>query len=172
MDEAGSFFSRDRFIERVILLTLLAFLVFACVQIVSPFIGPMLWGIIITVATWHPYRKLAKLLGNRRKLAAVLMSLALLLILVVPISLLVDSLAEGIGAVAGLLRDLGVTRVFLAGLALDYCVRFTAQDAVREGFEAVVITDASRAIAPQTEAAALDSFRALGVVEIGAEGLA
>ncbi len=73
---------------------------------------------------------------------------------------------------AGLLRDLGVTRVFLAGLALDYCVRFTAEDAVREGFEAVVITDASRAIAPQTEAAALDSFRALGVVEIGAEGLA
>ena len=73
---------------------------------------------------------------------------------------------------AGLLRDLGVKRVFLAGLALDYCVRFTAEDAVREGFEAVVITDASRAIAPQTEAAALDSFRALGVVEIGAEGLA
>ena len=73
---------------------------------------------------------------------------------------------------AGLLRDLGVTRVFLAGLALDYCVRFTAEDAVREGFEAVVITDASRAIAPQTEAAALDSFRALGVVEIGAERLA
>ncbi|MCA0367637.1 MAG: bifunctional nicotinamidase/pyrazinamidase [Proteobacteria bacterium] len=73
---------------------------------------------------------------------------------------------------AGLLRDLGVTRVFLAGLALDYCVRFTAEDAVREGFEAVVIADASRAIAPQTEVAALDSFRALGVVEIGAEGLA
>ena len=73
---------------------------------------------------------------------------------------------------AGLLRDLGVKRVFLVGLALDYCVRFTAEDAVREGFEAVVITDASRAIAPQTEAAALDSFRALGVVEIGAEGLA
>ena len=111
MDEAGSFFSRDRFIERVILLTLLAFLVFACVQIVSPFIGPMLWGIIITVATWHPYRRLAKLLGNRRKLAAVLMSLALLLILVVPISLLVDSLAEGIGAVAGLLRDLTSVRL-------------------------------------------------------------
>ena len=73
---------------------------------------------------------------------------------------------------AGLLRELGVKRVFLCGLAYDYCVRFTAEDAVREGFEAVVITDASRAIAPQTEAAALDSFRALGVVEIGAEGLA
>ena len=111
MDEAGSFFSRDRFIERVILLTLLAFLVFACVQIVNPFIGPMLWGIIITVATWHPYRQLSKLLGDRRTLAAVLVSLALLLILVVPISLLVDSLAEGIGAVAGLLRDLTSVRL-------------------------------------------------------------
>lgn len=69
---------------------------------------------------------------------------------------------------AGLLRDLGVKRVFLAGLAYDYCVRFTAEDAVREGFEAVVIADASRAIAPATEAAASDSFAALGVAQIKA----
>lgn len=72
---------------------------------------------------------------------------------------------------AGLLRDLGVKRVFLAGLAFDYCVRFTAEDAVREGFEAIVITDASRAIAPETAAAAHDSFRALGVTEIEAATL-
>lgn len=72
---------------------------------------------------------------------------------------------------AGLLRELGVTRVFLCGLAFDYCVRFTAEDAVREGFEVVVIADASRAIAPQTEAAAQDSFRALGVAEIAAASL-
>ena len=72
---------------------------------------------------------------------------------------------------AGLLRDLGVTRVFLAGLAFDYCVRFTAEDAVRQGFEAVVISDASRAIAPETAAAARDSFRALGVSGIEAAAL-
>lgn len=66
----------------------------------------------------------------------------------------------------GLLRELGVTRVFLCGLAYDYCVRFSAEDAVREGFEAVVIADASRAIAPETEMAARGGFRALGVVEI------
>ena len=72
---------------------------------------------------------------------------------------------------AGLLRDLGVKRVFLCGLAYDYCVRFTAEDAVREGFEAVVISDASRAIAPDTTAAARDSFRALGVTEIEAGSL-
>ena len=72
---------------------------------------------------------------------------------------------------AGLLRELGVTRVFLAGLAFDYCVRFTAEDAVREGFEAVVIADASRAIAPETAASARDSFRELGVAEISANTL-
>lgn len=73
---------------------------------------------------------------------------------------------------SGLLRDLGVSRVFIAGLAYDYCVRFTAEDAVRQGFEAVVISDASRAIAPETETAARDSFRALGVVEVEAANLA
>lgn len=72
---------------------------------------------------------------------------------------------------AGLLRDLGVTRVFLCGLAYDYCVRFTAEDAVREGFEAVVIEDACRAIAPETEAAAKASFAALGVTQIEAATL-
>jgi nicotinamidase/pyrazinamidase len=69
---------------------------------------------------------------------------------------------------AGLLRDRGVTRVFLCGLAYDYCVRFTAEDAVREGFEVVVIKDACRAIAPETATAAKASFEALGVVEIEA----
>jgi len=69
---------------------------------------------------------------------------------------------------AGLLRDRGVTRVFLCGLAYDYCVRFTAEDAVREGFEAVVVDNACRAIAPDTAAAAKASFEALGVVEIEA----
>ena len=69
---------------------------------------------------------------------------------------------------AGLLRDRGVSRVFLCGLAYDYCVHFTAEDAVREGFEAVVIEDACRAIAPETAAAAKASFAALGVIEIEA----
>lgn len=72
---------------------------------------------------------------------------------------------------AGLLRDLGVKRLFLCGLAYDYCVRFTAEDAVREGFEAVVIEDACRAIAPETAAAAKASFAALGVAEIEAAAL-
>ncbi len=47
---------------------------------------------------------------------------------------------------AGYLRERGFRRVFLAGLAFDFCVRYSAEDAHREGFETVVIDDACRAI--------------------------
>ena len=51
--------------------------------------------------------------------------------------------ATGLG---GYLRQRGFTRVFLVGLATDYCVHYSAVDAVGEGFQAVVIEDACRAI--------------------------
>ena len=47
---------------------------------------------------------------------------------------------------SGYLHTLGLRRVFLAGLATDFCVYWSALDAVREGFEVAVVTDACRAI--------------------------
>jgi nicotinamidase/pyrazinamidase len=47
---------------------------------------------------------------------------------------------------AGYLRERGLTRVFVAGLAFDFCVRFSCEDAHREGFAAIVIEDACRGI--------------------------
>jgi nicotinamidase/pyrazinamidase len=47
---------------------------------------------------------------------------------------------------AGYLRERGLARVFLAGLALDFCVRYSAEDARRCGFAAVVIEEACRGI--------------------------
>ena len=46
----------------------------------------------------------------------------------------------------GYLRERGFRRVFLAGLAFDFCVRYSAEDAVREGFEVCVVEDACRGI--------------------------
>ena len=48
---------------------------------------------------------------------------------------------------AGYLRDKGVRRCVLVGLAYDFCVAYSAVDAVRDGFEAVVLKDLTRAIA-------------------------
>jgi nicotinamidase/pyrazinamidase len=47
---------------------------------------------------------------------------------------------------AGYFRERGFKRVFLVGLATDYCVYYSAVDARREGFEAIVIESGCRAI--------------------------
>ncbi|MGO4451602.1 bifunctional nicotinamidase/pyrazinamidase [Phyllobacterium sp. TAF24] len=46
----------------------------------------------------------------------------------------------------GYLRERGITNVTLVGLATDYCVAYSALDAVSHGFSADVLLDASRAI--------------------------
>jgi nicotinamidase/pyrazinamidase len=47
---------------------------------------------------------------------------------------------------AGYLKERGVKRCFVAGLATDFCVAWTALEATRAGFETYVIEDASRGI--------------------------
>ena len=67
----------------------------------------------------------------------------------------------------GYLRERGFTRVFLAGLALDYCVRYSAEDAQRQGFAVAIIEDACRAI---DVAGSLDAARR-SFAELGIAGL-
>ncbi len=64
----------------------------------------------------------------------------------------------------GYLRERGLTRLFLAGLAFDFCVRYSAEDARREGFDAFVIEDACRGIdLAGSIAATHKSLTAIGV---------
>lgn len=46
----------------------------------------------------------------------------------------------------GYLRERGFTRVVLAGLAFDYCVRYSAEDALQAGFSVAVVENASRGL--------------------------
>jgi nicotinamidase/pyrazinamidase len=69
---------------------------------------------------------------------------------------------------SGYLRERGLTRIFLVGLAFDFCVRYSAEDARREGLAAVVIEDACRGIdVDGSVAATRASFASLGVTCIG-----
>jgi nicotinamidase/pyrazinamidase len=64
----------------------------------------------------------------------------------------------------GYLRERGLSRVFLAGLAFDFCVRYSAEDARREGFAVFVIEDACRGIDMDNSVAATrKSFAAVGI---------
>jgi nicotinamidase/pyrazinamidase len=73
----------------------------------------------------------------------------------------------------GYLRERGLTRLFLAGLAFDFCVRYSAEDARRSGFEVAVVEDACRGIdVAGSVAATRQSLAALGVGCITTEALA
>jgi nicotinamidase/pyrazinamidase len=73
---------------------------------------------------------------------------------------------------AAFLRDLGIERVFLVGVATDFCVRFSAVDARKERFRAVVIEDACRAIDQKGSlAAAWKAMDDAGVERLRSEAL-
>lgn len=68
---------------------------------------------------------------------------------------------------AAYLGERGVERIFLAGLAYDYCVRFSAVDAISLGFAAFVIEDACRAVDLNgSRQAATEEFLRCGVSSI------
>jgi nicotinamidase/pyrazinamidase len=70
-------------------------------------------------------------------------------------------------SLADWLRDNNIDAVDIVGLATDHCVRATALDAVREGFDATVILDQTAGVAPGTVDAALGEMRAAGVRLLG-----
>jgi len=64
----------------------------------------------------------------------------------------------------GYLRERSITKIFLAGLAFDFCVRYSAEDATRAGFAVAVIEDACRGIDIEgSVAAARRSFELLKI---------
>jgi len=66
------------------------------------------------------------------------------------------------------LKSQGVDTVYVMGLATDYCVKFTALDARREGFTTYVVEDGCRAVelTPGDGERAVDAMRAGGVIVI------
>jgi nicotinamidase/pyrazinamidase len=68
----------------------------------------------------------------------------------------------------GYLRERGIKRVFVCGLATDFCVAWTALDAGKLGFAAAVVEDACRAIDMQGSLpAAWQKMKEAGVSRIG-----
>lgn len=69
------------------------------------------------------------------------------------------------------LRSHHIGRVFVCGLATDYCVKHTALDARAAGFETFVIADASAPVNvhPDDEAKALEELRAAGIAIVTSE---
>ena len=81
-------------IEVAIRLGLLFLLAAWCFKIVSPFIVPVVWGVVIAVAIYPLFAKLKSSMGGRNKLAATVYTLLALTFLITPTVMVSNSLID------------------------------------------------------------------------------
>jgi len=91
----------SRALETTIRIGVILLLAAWCFQIVRPFLIPVLWGVIIAVAVYPGYRRLEAALHGRGRLAAILITLVMFIVLLVPTFMLADTLVGGIHGIAG-----------------------------------------------------------------------
>ena len=90
----------SRALEAAVRIGLVFLLLAWCFEIVRPFITPIVWGAIIAVAAYPGYRWLQASLGGRRKLAAVLFTLLMLVVVIAPTVMLSGTLIETVKPLA------------------------------------------------------------------------
>ena len=88
-----------RALEVTIHIGLVALLVAACLVILRPFVPLILWGIIIAISIFPGFKKLQKLVGGSGNVAAVVCTLLMLAVLLIPVILLGETVVEGTQAV-------------------------------------------------------------------------
>ena len=91
--------------ERLASLAVALLLLIACFLIVRPFLSAALWGAVLCASTWKLFRRLDRALGNRRTIAALIMTLALTAAIVAPFTLVGFSLVDEVKATAGVLKQ-------------------------------------------------------------------
>jgi predicted PurR-regulated permease PerM len=69
-------------------------LVVACLWILKPFLGAIVWAAMLAIATWPGLLKLEARLGGRRWLAIVIMTLTMLLLIVLPLVIAVSTIVD------------------------------------------------------------------------------
>lgn len=71
---------------------------------------------------------------------------------------------------AGVLKEKGVTDVYVVGLAFDYCVKCTAIDAAKEGFRTVVVAEGTRAVDASAWDQITEELKSKGVEVVSMDG--
>jgi predicted PurR-regulated permease PerM len=94
----------QRALEATIRIGIVVLLAAWCYQIVQHFIVPVIWGIIIAIATYPGYRWMRIMLGGRPGLAATFYTLLVLVVLVVPAVMLSGTLVDSAQSLATQLR--------------------------------------------------------------------
>jgi predicted PurR-regulated permease PerM len=91
-------------VEQAIGWIVLLLLLGGCVLVLRPFISALLWAVVLCVSSWPIYRRLLKLFLNRRTLVAFLMTLAMILIVLLPFLIVGMALADNVRDLAAAAR--------------------------------------------------------------------
>jgi len=86
-------------VDITIKIGVLLLVIFFCFRILQPFVNILIWSLVISIIEYPAYYKLRDILGDRKKLAAIIVTVVLLSFILVPGYWLVNSLVEGMKSV-------------------------------------------------------------------------
>ena len=89
----------------------IAGLILASFWVLRPFIGATIWSTMIVVATWPVMRRLEARFGQRRAPAVLVMTLALLMLFVVPVTLAIVTVVDNVDTIVEAVRRLSGMRI-------------------------------------------------------------
>ena len=96
---------RNHPIDVTIRVSVLALIIYYSFEILGPFIQILIWSLIISIAIFPIQRKLSELLGNRKKISAALVTLAMLTLIILPITILAEELVRNFSTIKELLSS-------------------------------------------------------------------
>jgi predicted PurR-regulated permease PerM len=95
----------DRLMDVYIRAGLILAMVILCYEVFSPFLALMVWALILAITLYPAHQKLANKMGGKQGRAATLMVLAGILLIVVPTTLLVNSIGDSVHNLINGIRD-------------------------------------------------------------------
>src|SRR5918993_272227 len=97
--------SETSYVEKALGLALLSVVIAGCLLVLFPFLNAILLAIPLCVSTWPLFTRLQRRLGERRAMAAVIMTLGIAALLVVPLVILGTNLAEDLSTLNAAVRS-------------------------------------------------------------------
>lgn len=96
---------KKRAVEAALQIGFIVLLFVMSFWILKPFLAPVLWGIVFAVGVYPLHTRLAKILGGREKLSAILISLIGVLIIVVPTIMFTNSTVDSVTSIVDSIQE-------------------------------------------------------------------
>src|SRR5258705_11579754 len=95
----------EKRVEHIAQIAAIALLVMGCLLVLMPFVTALLFAAIVCFSTWPVYMRAERAVSGRRWAAALLMTLLLIVVMIMPLALLALTLADSVAPAINWVRD-------------------------------------------------------------------